>query len=375
MVSLLPTLLGNDCIIMEKIKYYVPQGEIEQNACEQIEQTALFEQISDIAVFPDIHYCDEKAIPVGIAFVTKQHIFPLVTGKDMGCGVAYLQVPKSDVLRPFDKEGHYRALNQYQNDFTDERLGGGNHFLSLEEDESSLYIICHTGTRNLGIAMYQRNYRILADNGQQPYIDVEQLLDIAPDWFEQYDEVIQYGKKRRAEFCYKTLQFLINNGYVVGSKNKDYIKHTNPDDFRYRYGDSVHNHIKQENGVYVHRKGSTELGTDTVVLPLSMTRGSLLVKKVYDDPASLNSCAHGAGRKLSRTDTLKYWHSTLKEKDRKWYAATYAEMLSRDGKFANGYIQEFDFAYKGSSDILANQPYLKKVTETKPIVTFKFTEI
>ena len=114
---------------------------------------------------------------------------------------------------------------------------------------------------------------------------------------------------------------------------------------------------------------------DLLGLGTTMTRGSLLVKKVYDDPMALNSCAHGAGRKLSRTDTLKYWHSSLKQKERKEYMEKFSEMLGRDGKFSNGYLQEFDFAYKGSENILANQPYLRKVTETRPIVTFKFTEI
>ncbi len=38
---------------------------------------------------------------------------------------------------------------------TDDGLGGGNHFLSIEEDNEAVYIICHTGTRDRGIALYQ----------------------------------------------------------------------------------------------------------------------------------------------------------------------------------------------------------------------------
>lgn len=357
-----------------KTTYYIDPEKVEANAIGQVTATELLDEVEHIAVYPDIHYCDEKAIPVGLAFATRDTIFPLITGKDMGCGVAYLRVPKSDELAPFRKEEHYNALNNYQNQFTDERLGGGNHFLSLEEDDENLYIICHTGTRNLGIFMYQSNYGILQRNGGGESIQVDKLLEARPDWFVDYENIINYGKRRRSEFCYRTLQFLINNGYVKGEKDKDYLK--NPiRAFDYEYGDSVHNHIKKEGDLYVHRKGSTELNNDTVVMPLSMTRGSLLVRKAYDDPNALNSCAHGAGRKLSRTDTLKYWHSSLKEKERKEYEKRFSEMLSRNGKFSNGYLQEFDFAYKDSSDILANQPYLRKVTETRPVVTFKFTEI
>lgn len=358
----------------KNITYYIEQNLIESNAQEQINNIAQFDDINQIAVYPDIHYCDEKAIPVGLAFSTKNVIFPLITGKDMGCGVSYLKIPKTDVKARFRKEEHYNALNNYQNQFTDERLGGGNHFLSLEEDDNNLYIICHTGTRNLGIYMFQSNYGILQKNGGEQFISVERLLEQRPDWFIDYDKVINYGKRRRTEFCYRTLQFLINNDYVIGTKDKDYLK--NPlHSFNYEYGDSVHNHIKKEGDYYIHRKGSTELNNDIVVIPLSMTRGSLLVKKTKDDVNALNSCSHGAGRKLSRTDTLKYWNSALKEKERKEYAKTFSEMLSKNGKFSNGYLQEFDFAYKDSSNILINQPYIKKITETKPIVTFKFTEI
>jgi tRNA-splicing ligase RtcB/release factor H-coupled RctB family protein len=360
---------------MQKTTYFV-STEIEGNALAQVGATEAMPEIEAIAVYPDIHYCDEKAIPVGLAFATREHIFPLVTGKDMGCGVAYLRVPKRDVLRPFDKGEHYAALNHYQNSFTDERLGGGNHFLSIEEDDAAWYVVCHTGTRNRGIYMYQANWGILDRAGGGPSIEVGRLLEERPDWFERYNEVLDYGRDRRAEFCYRTLQFLVNCGYVRGEKDKSYLsKGWAPPRGSYEYGDSIHNHIKKEGDLYIHRKGSTELGSGTVVMPLSMTRGSLLVRKVYEDPRALNSCAHGAGRKLSRTDTLKYWHSSLKERERKQYREQFGEMLSRNGEFSNGYLQEFDFAYKDSGSILADQPYLAKVTETRPIVTFKFTEI
>jgi len=92
-------------------------------------------------------------------------------------------------------------------------------------------------------------------------------------------------------------------------------------------------------------------------------------------PKALFSCAHGAGRKLSRFDTMKYWKNTLKAKDRKAYKNQFSEMLDRSGNFSSGYIQEFDFAYKDHSDIFKFQTYLKKVSETRPIVTLKYTEI
>ena len=90
---------------------------------------------------------------------------------------------------------------------------------------------------------------------------------------------------------------------------------------------------------------------------------------------ALQSCAHGAGRRLSRFDAMKYWKTVLKEKQRKMYREQFSELLNRSGDFPPGYIQEFDFAYKDATDILRYQPYLKKVTHTKPVATVKFTEI
>ena len=148
----------------------------------------------------------------------------------------------------------------------------------------------------------------------------------------------------------------------------------------YEISDSIHNHIHfgTDNKI-LHRKGSTELIENRIVIiPLSMTRESLLVKL---NPSSalaaeaLFSCAHGAGRMLSRFETMKYWKNSLKEKERKIFKEKFSEMLDRSGNFSSGYIQEFDFAYKNHCEIFKYQSYLKKITETKPIVTLKYTEI
>ena len=107
-----------------------------------------------------------------------------------------------------------------------------------------------------------------------------------------------------------------------------------------------------------------------------MTRGSLIVKPKPGISLADNlwSCAHGASRQLSRTDSLKHWHS-LKNKEKKEYEKRFVELLDRNGKFSNGYLQEFDFAYKNSDSILSDQPFLKSITNTTPIVTIKFAEI
>ena len=143
------------------------------------------------------------------------------------------------------------------------------------------------------------------------------------------------------------------------------------------WADSHHNSLEFTSQGVIHRKGSTQLIKDVnVVIPLSMTRGSLIVKpNKWDEDAlesALNSCSHGAGRLYSRTDTLKFWHSVKKSEKEKYYKQ-FPEHINNNGTFDSSLIQEFDFAYKNSGDILNTQPYLIKIDETKPIATVKFT--
>ena len=157
-----------------------------------------------------------------------------------------------------------------------------------------------------------------------------------------------------------TLLFLVRNKNVVEGD--------------YKTDDSIHNLINFKNGSYIHRKGATMLDGSNVIIPLSMSRGCLIVKvKKGWYGYNLSSCAHGAGRIMSRSDALKHWKS-LKKKQKKQYEIKFSELL-RNGKFNTNQIQELDFAYKNINDFLASQPFLQKISETTPICTVKFSEI
>ncbi|UOQ74592.1 RtcB family protein [Hymenobacter cellulosilyticus] len=342
--------------------YFTDRSVVEQNALQSLLAFEENQNIGPIAVFPDIHYCSERSIPVGVAFQTTDVFYPLVIGKDMGCGVAYLRIPRQDVLRPFDKAKHYRALEREVHRMTEEGLGGGNHFLSLEASAEYLYIIVHTGSRNLGIYMYQQNCRLLQEHS--PGNDWLPIEVATPDYRREYERVLRYAASRRREFVSKTYDFLQRNQYVGAGTPV--------------FADSCHNLLEFSNGRVIHRKGSTQLVAESeVVIPLSMSRGSLIVKPNRWSPTleqTLWSCAHGAGRQYSRTDTLKFWHS-LKKADKDAYRQRFAELLNRQGDFDSSILQEFDFAYKDSAALLATQPHLILCDETQPIVTVKFTGV
>ena len=335
---------------------------MEQNALLSLLAFEEQANIGQIAVFPDIHYCSERSIPVGVAFHTTEVFYPLVTGKDMGCGVAYLRIPRQDVLRPFDKAAHYRALEREVHRMTDEGLGGGNHFLSLEESPTYLYIIVHTGSRNLGIHLYQHNLSLLQQvNPGRDWLPREYAT---PDYLGAYERGLAYAASRRREFVDKTYAFLVRNQYIVPGTPV--------------FADSCHNLLEFKAEGVIHRKGSTQLSIgNEVVIPLSMSRGSLIVKPNQWDASvkqALWSCAHGAGRRYSRTDTLKHWHS-LKKAERETYRQRFPELLNRQNDFDSSILQEFDFAYKDSASLLATQPHLLRCDETSPLVTVKFTGV
>ncbi|TAH18465.1 MAG: hypothetical protein EAZ08_11280 [Cytophagales bacterium] len=342
------------------INYFTNSDLIEDNAVQALASYKNQQNIADIAVFPDIHYCSEKALPVGVAFKTTDVFYPLITGKDMGCGVCYLKIDKKDYLKPFDKEKHYKAFQREHLLMTDEGLGGGNHFLSIEEDSTHLYIIVHTGSRNLGIYQYQKNFA-LTQHYQSEFLPIEVATE---EYIMDYNRILHYAKERRIQFVSKSFDFLVKNKYVKDKAN-------------FEIADSHHNLLEFTSSGVIHRKGSTQLVKDSpIVIPLSMTRGSLIVKANIWNPSletALYSCSHGAGRQLSRSDTSKHWYS-LKEAVKNQFRKQFSELLEGND-FPRGYIQEFDFAYKPSENILIEQPYLIKITETKPVCTIKFTEI
>lgn len=356
------------------ISYLTDVNNIEQNSIDIINKLNDDSSINDIFVFPDVHISTSESIPVGVCFSTApDKFYPLVSGKDIGCGVAFAMIPKRFVDRLIVKEYIYKSFYKAHLTFTDEGLGGGNHFLAIEEDEDNLYIVCHTGTRNNGISFYQRSkavledFRVISGKDNIDYIDIDYLNDINHDnpeyftangnFFKQYNNLLEYSKKRRSKFIDKTIEYLIRAKIL----NTTVLEN-------YEICDSIHNYIEFQDDKIIHRKGVTGFN-GIVACPMSMTRGTIYVKKTYD--YALNSCAHGAGRKFSRSDALNYWNSTLKNKDRLAYQRMFPEYLV-NGNFPKDIVTEFDFAYKSDDEWLSSQPHIKKVYSSTPIVTIKF---
>ncbi len=98
----------------------------------------------------------------------------------------------------------------------------------------------------------------------------------------------------------------------------------------------------------VHRKGATPAGKDVLgVIPGSMTADGFIVKGL-GEPASVNSAAHGAGRKMSRTRAI----ASVTDKQ-------FKEELKKFGvKLLGGGLDESPFAYKDINEVMQSQKAL-----------------
>lgn len=59
---------------------------IDQQAIDQLHQTATLEGIDRAVGLPDLHA--GRGIPIGAAFWSRSHGYPHLVGNDIGCGMA-----------------------------------------------------------------------------------------------------------------------------------------------------------------------------------------------------------------------------------------------------------------------------------------------
>jgi tRNA-splicing ligase RtcB (3'-phosphate/5'-hydroxy nucleic acid ligase) len=119
-----------------------------------------------------------------------------------------------------------------------------------------------------------------------------------------------------------------------------------------------HNYVEREHhygkDVWVTRKGAIRAREgDLGIIPGSMGARSYIVRG-KGEPESFESCAHGAGRRMSRTQAAK----TFTQRD---LAEQTAGVLCRKDR---GVIDEIPGAYKDIDEVMENQRDLVEVVHT-----------
>ncbi len=179
-------------------------------------------------------------------------------------------------------------------------LGGGNHFIEIQKgDDGFIWIMIHSGSRNLG-SKVAKHYNDLATKlNEKWYSQVPKkwqlaFLPIDSDEGQQYLNEMRYC----VEFALANRKFMLENikncvTNVVGDVNfEDEIN------IAHNYA-TMENHFGQN--VMVHRKGATQAYLNRLgIIPGSQGASSHIVIG-KGNKESFMSCSHGAGRKMSRT--------------------------------------------------------------------------
>lgn len=322
----------------EKLPIYLWTNEIEDGALQQTQNLANHPYaFHHIAIMPDVH--SGYGMPIGGVLATKNVIIPNAVGVDIGCGMCAVKsdikvneisiekikqimgrtrasiplgfekhkdiqdtkyMPKLDIdSLPIVSREHQKALRQVGT------LGGGNHFIDLLKDQNgNLWIMIHSGSRNLGhtVAEYYNRVAIEKRSTYKSQIPSNWELDyllVESDKGQNYINEMQY--------C---VEFALCNRKLMITRVMDIIHETLAHKIEWEEIINIaHNYAELEEHfgekVWVHRKGATKAYADLVgIIPGSQGTPSFIVKG-KGNPDSFKSCSHGAGRAMSRTKAIK----------------------------------------------------------------------
>lgn len=343
--------------------------------------------VQRIAVMPDVNLSTDVA--VGVALATTHLIYPQAVGGDIGCGMlavgldisaGALQSPQiAKILAGLGQAIPARRRNRAtlipQPDSISEgtlshprlesirrgegalefaTLGSGNHFLEIQTDEQDrLWLMIHSGSRALGPAI--RDHHLAR---AQPAGHRLRALDATSEAGAGYLRDAAWARR----FAAASRRAMAEEaGRVLAAVTGA----------RLCWETAIatdHNHVALEShdgrDLWVHRKGAmpAHLG-EPGLLPGSMGTLSFHVEGRGHPPA-LCSSAHGAGRRLTRTEA----RAKLTERDlhRQMEGVCYDTRLSRH------LLDEAPAAYKDIRAVLRAQRELVKVVRTlRPILNYK----
>jgi tRNA-splicing ligase RtcB len=362
---------------------------LEPSVVRAIERVRSAEDVRHVAVMPDVHLASD--ICVGMAIGTSQLLYPGAVGGDIGCGMLAMAFDvEADAVRrgsvagtilaelyrkiPAARRHRQRTLPMpatlAQTNLSDPSLdaiartdgalqlgtlGGGNHFIELQQDENGqLWIMIHSGSRAMGQAI-RAHHVSRARTTTMPglvafdantFEGVAYLHDV--EWARQYA-----AENRRAM------------GAVVAAVLKRRVGAKSIESMTLHCD---HNHVQRESHfgqeLLVHRKGCMPAAPGLPgVLPGSMGTLSYHVEG-RGCPQSLMSSAHGAGRRFSRAAAReRFSPAELKHQMRNvWFDPAKTQALR----------EEAPAAYKDVRSVLRAQEELVRVTRTlRPILVYK----
>ncbi len=415
---------------MKTIKGYdvkIFTDNIEESAIEQIRTLLSIDVFSDkkIRIMPDVHA--GAGCVIGFTGDLGDKVIPNIVGVDIGCGMKVVNlgkigtvdfhafnehikscIPSGKIVRE-DKFGFRPLINEEMDIYREAKqmvmelfcyrelknadrlykaigsLGGGNHFIELDRDEEgNVYLVIHTGSRNLGkqvAEIYQaRAVKHLTEGADEFEETIRRTIEEykAAGRRSELQNVIR--KMRRAQpeaaprlprdLCY--LEAVAREEYLHDMRicqrwavlNRKLISllllKFFPEVTVLEEFESIHNYISDDN---VIRKGaiSASLG-ERCIIPLNMRDGSLICTG-KGNPDWNRSAPHGAGRVLSRTQAYEQITLSDFENSMKGIYSESINDFTRD---------ESPMVYKPAGEIMANISDTVSIDSIiRPIFNFK----
>jgi tRNA-splicing ligase RtcB len=384
------------------VKVYT--GEIEPAARQQLVNISRLPIVHHhVAAMPDVHL--GIGATVGSVIPTKKAIIPAAVGVDIGCGMMATrlslganELEESSLKKVFaqiardvpvgfgqhsDRDARTEAAKRFQKELRkilqkhagiEKRvgrnsswvhqlgtLGGGNHFIEVCLDESDrVWVMLHSGSRGIGNAIGSYFIELakkdsLKNNVHLPDADLAYFPEGAQH-FDDYVEAVgwaqDYARANREEMM----------DLVLGAMRRHLPSFEVTDEAV----NCHHNYVERETHygerVWVTRKGAIRAGAGELgIIPGSMGARSYIVRG-KGSAESFLSCAHGAGRKMSRNAAQKCF--SVKDLE----TQTEGVICRKD----KGVLDEIPGAYKNIDEVMANQSDLVDVVHTlKQVICVK----
>ncbi len=376
------------------VKVYT--DHIEDSAQRQLANLSMLPVVHHhVAAMPDVHH--GIGATVGSVIPTLRAIIPAAVGVDIGCGMiaARLSLTANEVderalhkvfaqisrdvpvgfgqhdargaragaARPFAR-GLRAILEKHpgvekrvgkNTDWTRQlgTLGGGNHFIEVCLDEAQrVWVMLHSGSRGIGNAIgtyfiglarqdAERHQLRLPDRDLAYFTEGAQHFD---DYVDAVGWAQDYARANRAEMMDLVLDALRRHLPAFEVTSEAVNCHHNYVAREHHYGEHV----------WVTRKGAIRAGEGELgIIPGSMGTRSYIVRG-RGSVEAFDSCAHGAGRRMSRTQAEK--HFTVGDLERQ----TEGVVCRKD----RGVLDEIPGAYKDIDEVMENQRDLVEVLHT-----------
>jgi tRNA-splicing ligase RtcB len=371
-------------------------GEIEAAARAQLVNISKLPIVHHhVAAMPDVHL--GIGATVGSVIPTKRAIIPAAVGVDIGCGMmatrlsltaneldetslkkVFAQISR-DVPVGFgqhpDRAARTDTAKEFKRDLSKilekhsgiqkrvgrnsswvhqlGTLGGGNHFIEVCLDESDrVWAMLHSGSRGIGNAIGSYFIELAKKDAERNQVALpDRDLAYFPEGAQHFDDYVEavgwaqdYARANRGEMMDLVLDAMRRHLPSFEVTDAAVNCHHNYVEREVHYGESV----------WLTRKGAIRAGEGELgIIPGSMGARSYIVRG-KGSAESFHSCAHGAGRKMSRNAAQKAFSTKDLE-------AQTAGVICRKDK---GVLDEIPGAYKNIDEVMANQSDLVDVVHT-----------